>query len=318
MIHRASVAIGAHGEVRATSLRSSAAARLDGRGARNYKRVFADEALSPGLAGKRRELLPILGIVDVEGYSWQVQHDTRLAGGLRSGVMRLEAVVAEAEREQIGGTAEGGVGAASVGGGAQNTAFGGRVLQDFVELPRLNQGDIGWDYERAVYAALDADAGGHLDGAGFSGIVGVGDDFEFVFFGQLYREGIAGDDCDRRTIFPVVQRGEHVMQHGLRQCCARGLIENRRQALLGRGQVLYRNEDHGWESKRRKAPWAWDGWPLRGNSETYKRTSRASDALSSAVRMMVCVHWTRKPLARRSSAARMSRLSHTRTSRKSS
>src|ERR1700723_1692900 len=285
MIHRASVAIGAHGEVRATSLRSSAAARLDGRGARNYKRVFAHEALSPGLAGERCELLQVLGIVDVEGDSRQVQHDTRLAGGLRCGVMRLEAVVAEAEREQIGGTAEGGVGAASVGGGAQNTAFGGRVLQDFVELPRLNQGDIGWDYERAVYTA----------------IVGVGDDFEFVFFGQRYREGIAGDDCDRRTIFPVVQRGEHVMQHGLRQCGARGLIENRRQALLGRGQVLYRNEDHGWESKRRKAaPWAWDGWPLRGNSETYKRISRASEALSSAVRMMVCVHWTFKPLARSS------------------
>src|SRR6202050_604422 len=116
MIHRASVAIGAHVEVRATSLRSSAAARLDGRGSRNYKRVFAHEALSPGLAGERCELLQVLGIVDVEGDSRQVQHDTRLAGGLRCGVMRLEAVVAEAEREQIGGDAEGG-GWAAAGGG---------------------------------------------------------------------------------------------------------------------------------------------------------------------------------------------------------
>src|ERR1700735_3493588 len=73
----------ANGDVRATSLRSSAAARLDGRGARNYKRVFAHEALSPGLAGERCELLQVLGIVDVEGDSRQVQHDTRLAGGFR-------------------------------------------------------------------------------------------------------------------------------------------------------------------------------------------------------------------------------------------
>ena len=47
----------------------------------------------------------------------------------RGGVMRFEAVVAEAQREQICRTAEGGVGAASVGGGDQDAAFGGRCFR---------------------------------------------------------------------------------------------------------------------------------------------------------------------------------------------
>src|SRR6266567_3712079 len=103
-------------------------------------------------------MLQIAGIVDVHGNSWEVQHDAGFAGGLRGGVMRLEAVVAEAEREQIRGTAEGGVGAASVGGGDQHTAFRGSVLQNFAEFPRLDQGNVGGDYQCAVDAALDADA----------------------------------------------------------------------------------------------------------------------------------------------------------------
>ena len=105
--------------------------------------------------------------------SCEVQNDARFARGLGGGVVRLEAVVAEAEREQICGTAEGGVGAASVGGGDQHAAFGRRVLQNFFQLPRLDQRDVGGDHQRAVNAALDADASGHLDRASFSGIVGV-------------------------------------------------------------------------------------------------------------------------------------------------
>ena len=60
-----------------------------------------------------------------------------------------------------------------------------RVLQDFFEFPRLNQRNVGGDHQRAVDAALHAELGRHLDGAGFSGIVGIGNDFEFIFGGQL-------------------------------------------------------------------------------------------------------------------------------------
>ena len=87
-------------------------------------------------------------------------------------------------------------------------------------------------------AALDAEARGHFDGSGFSGIVGVGNNFEFIFLGQFHRVGIAGDDRNLRAICPVVQRGEHVMQHGLRQRGARWLIENGRQALFRGRQIL--------------------------------------------------------------------------------
>jgi len=83
-------------------------------------------------------LLQVRGIVDIDCDSWKIQHDAWFAAGLRSGVMRFEAVVAEAQREKICWTAEGGVGAASVGGGDQHAAFGGRLLQNFFEFPGLN------------------------------------------------------------------------------------------------------------------------------------------------------------------------------------
>src|SRR5450755_2590549 len=97
--------------------------------------------------------------------------------------MGFEAVVAEAEGKQICGTAEGGVGAASVGGGDENAAFGGCLFQDFFEFPCFNQRDVGGNHQGEAGAALHADAGGDLDGAGLSGIVGVGDDFECILAG---------------------------------------------------------------------------------------------------------------------------------------
>src|SRR5580700_9678978 len=116
-----------------------------------------------------------------------MQNDARPSGRLRSGVMGLKAVVAEAQWKQICRAAEGGVRAASVGGGGEYAAFGRSVLQNFFELPCLKQRNVCRDYQRARGASLDRDAGGHLDGSGFSRIVRVGDDFELIVRGQSYR-----------------------------------------------------------------------------------------------------------------------------------
>ena len=120
------------------------------------------------------------------------------------------------------------------------------------------------------------------------------------------RVGIAGDDSDRRPIAPTKQCGKHVVQHGLRQLRARRLIEHGGQPLFCRGRILDRNQDHGWGSRLRTELPA-EGCSLRRAAETNESTSRASAALSSALRMMVCVHCTRSPLLRRASAARASR-----------
>src|SRR5712692_6183853 len=85
--------------------------------------------------------------------------------------LRRGAVVAEAEREQIGGAAEGGVGAASVGGWDEHAAFFRRLLQDFFELPRLNQRNVGGYHERVVDAALLTNPCSHFDGAGLAGVL---------------------------------------------------------------------------------------------------------------------------------------------------
>jgi hypothetical protein len=161
---------------------------------------------------------------------------------LCGGVVGLETVVAETKREQIHRAAEGGVCAASVGGGDEHTALGGSVLEDLVEFPGLNQRNVGRDDERAVCAAFDADLCRHFDGTGFSGIRWVGDDTEFIITRQVSCVRIAGDDGDMSAILslsillmipPLMQCGENVVQHGLRELSARRLIQNVSKALLG-------------------------------------------------------------------------------------
>ncbi len=98
---------------------------------------------------------------------------------------------------------------------------------------------------------VDADSSGHLDGAGLSGIVGVGDDFEFEIAGEFGGVRIAGDDRDGRTILPVMKRREDIEQHGLSERGARRLVENRGETLFRGRRILDRNEDHGSRSRRR-------------------------------------------------------------------
>ena len=65
----------------------------------------------------------------------------------------LKAVVAEAQRKQICGAAEGGVGAASVGGGNQHRSFRGSLRENLIEFAGLNQRNIRGDDQCAVDAA---------------------------------------------------------------------------------------------------------------------------------------------------------------------
>ena len=157
-----------------------------------------------------------------------------LPGCLRGGVVRFEAVVAEAEREKICRAAEGGVGAASVAAGTSTLPSAGACFRISSKFPRLNEGDIGGDHQCALDAAFDADASSHLDGAGLAGIVGIGNDFEPIVGGEFHCVRIACYDRNRRAILPGVQRCEHIVQHGLRQRCAGRLIEDGSQTLLGR------------------------------------------------------------------------------------
>ena len=160
---------------------------------------FAPETLGAGFAGKRKKTLQVRWIIDIDRNSRQIQHDAGFAGGLGGGVMRFKAVVAEAQRKQSCGASEGGVGAASVARWDQNAAFFWGLLENFFKFPCLNEWNVGGDHQCAVDAALDANAGGHLDGAGFSGIVGIGDDFKTIFAGKLDCEWIAGDDAPPRA-----------------------------------------------------------------------------------------------------------------------
>ena len=161
------------------------------------------------------------------------------------GQMRLEAVVSKAQREQIRGTAEDGVGSAPVGCGRQHRAFFGSAVENFFQLAGLNQRNIRGDDECAVDAARYTDTCRHLNGAGFAGIRRVGNDFEIVLPREIDGERIAGYQRAGRTARPRGNCCYNVVQHGLRQLRARGLIENCGETLLGRRQILDRNEDHG-------------------------------------------------------------------------
>ena len=123
-------------------------------------------------------MLEIFGTVYIDRDAREAQHHARSVCGLGGSVMRLEAVVAEAQRKQSRGTAVSGVGAASVGGGDQNAAFRGSLFQNLFELPRLNQRNIGGDHQCAGDATVYADLRGHFDSAGLARVCRVGNDFE--------------------------------------------------------------------------------------------------------------------------------------------
>src|SRR5580693_7568426 len=232
--------------------------------------------------------------------------------------MRLEAVVPEAQREKIRRAAESGVGSASVGGGREHRAFRGSALQNLFELASLYQRNIRGNDERAVDAARHAEARGHFNGAGFTGICGVGNDLEIVLLREVDRERIAGDEGAGRAVRPAGKCRHNVMQHGTREFRARGLIEHGGEPLLGSRQILDWNEDHGRSEAVRAAGLPETGWSESSPLMVEERTARAKSARSSEEPMMVCVHCTRKPVLRSASAARTSRVSQTRRSRKSS
>src|ERR1700722_11737062 len=192
------------------------------------------EALGASFAGGRKQFFEIRGIVDVDRNPGQVQHHARFAAGLGGSVMRFEAVVAKAKREKICGTAERGVSAAPISGRYEHAAFRQSLLQDFFEFPRFEQRNVGRNHQRALDAPLDADASGHFDGPGFPRIVRVRHYFKPIFGGQIGRKWIARYDRNLWPVVPAVERGKHIIQHGLRQRSARRLIEDARKPLLGR------------------------------------------------------------------------------------
>ncbi len=65
-------------------------------------------------------------------------------------------------------------------------------------------------------------------------IVRVRHYFKPIFGGQIRRKWIARYDRNLWPVMPAVERGKHVIQHGLRQRSARRLIEDARKPLLGR------------------------------------------------------------------------------------
>ena len=70
---------------------------------------------------------------------------------------------------------------------------------------------------------------------------------------QFDREGVAGHESAGGRRCPCGERGDNIVQHGLRQFGARRLIEHCGEPLLGRRQILDRNEDHGWSEAARAA-----------------------------------------------------------------
>jgi hypothetical protein len=95
------------------------------------------------------------------------------------------------------------------------------------------------------------------------------------------------------------------VQHGLRQFGARGLIEDRGEPLLGADRFFTGMRITAGQRRRVAAdfvraclPFFAGTWFLGSESDPLivnESTVRASSARSSAERMMVCVHCTRKP-----------------------
>src|SRR5712671_1779299 len=80
----------------------------------------ANQFLCVGLSRMRDERLQVSGVIYVDSDARKVQHLARFSGGLGCCKVRFEAVVPEAQREQIRRPAESGVSSTAVGGGYQH------------------------------------------------------------------------------------------------------------------------------------------------------------------------------------------------------
>ena len=214
----------------------------------------ANQALGAGFAGMCEKPLQVFGIVHVECDAGQLQHDAGFARGLGGGEVRFEAVVAEAQGKKIRRAAEGGVGAASIGGGRQHRAFRGSAGQNLVEFAGLNQRNVGGDDQRAVACRATTQKRVAISMApvspGFAGSGMISKSYcraSSSANGSLVTRAQAG----RRV--HASKCGHNVMQHGLRQFGARRLIEHGGEPLLGRRQILDGNENHGWSAAVRAA-----------------------------------------------------------------
>ncbi len=77
------------------------------------------------------------------------------------------------------------------------------------------------------------------------GFAGSGMISKIVLPREIDGKRIAGHESAGRTSRPRGKCCYNVVQHGSSQLRARGLIENCGETLLGRRQILDRNEDHG-------------------------------------------------------------------------
>ena len=120
--------------------------------------IFARQFLARGVSpGREHQLVQVFGIIHVHRNSRQTQHHARLARCQRRGMMRLEAVIAEAQAETNLPDAGRPHWCRVRRRRAPARCPRRRMLHDFVELPRLNQGNIGGNHQRAVCSALHAE-----------------------------------------------------------------------------------------------------------------------------------------------------------------
>src|SRR6516164_11140959 len=85
---------------------------------------------------------------------------------------------------------------------------------------------------------------GHLNGIRLAAIGVVGYDLKIELLGEIESKRITGNQSDLGAVSPCPEHFGDVLNHGLRQCEPRWLIQNGRQPLLGVFKNLYRNKNH--------------------------------------------------------------------------
>src|SRR5579871_104242 len=178
-------------ESRAETLRATA-----------LRQILPRQSLSPCVARKGCQLPKVFGIVHIHCKAGKLDHDAWLAGGLGRSMMRQETVVSKAQRKQIRRTPECGIRSPPVASWNEHAALRRSLFQHLFEFPRLDQRNIGGNYQGPCGSALRAHARGHLDCACLSGILRVRDNLKPIFLRKLRRKWIACHDTHRRPVFP--------------------------------------------------------------------------------------------------------------------
>ena len=203
-----------------------------------------EQSTRAGVRAALQQKREVVGRIDVERDARQAQNARAHPAFLCRAQVRQETVVAEAQRNRIGGRTQDGIGSAVIArrhDGEGISTCGPMRADEFANVLRLDQRHVAGQGEHGEIFRSQLPCR-HCDRAAVSGVCAVADDGDAVASGERDGSPIERDDENAGKLGHPRHGGEHVLEHGQRQFAPPCRVENTGEALLGLPRILDRHD----------------------------------------------------------------------------